>query len=50
MILPQEAAAGDDAGLGGIAIQEGDDLVDQGLDRHPLPGLDAGIEIPEFRF
>src|SRR5215216_1913125 len=49
MVVPEESVAGDHARLLRIAVQHGDDPVDERLDGLPLSRLDAGIEVVEFR-
>jgi hypothetical protein len=41
--LPQETIAGDDTGLRAIAVEHGDDPVDEHLDRLPAARLDVRV-------
>ena len=45
VVIPEEPLAGDDPGTRTVAVEHGDDTVDQHLHRQPRAGLDVGIEI-----
>src|SRR5688572_18777162 len=47
MILAQQPRAGDAPGVGWIAVEEGDDAVDERLDRSPGRRIQSGIQVGE---
>ena len=49
VVVPEEPLAGDDPGTRTVAVEHGDDAVDQHLHRQPRAGLDVGIEVVELR-
>ena len=48
VVLPQEPTAGDASRIGGIAVEEGDDPVDEDFDRRAGAGLPRRIQVAEF--
>ena len=48
VILAQQPSAGDAPRVGRIAVEEGDDAVDEGLDRRPGAGIYAGVQVAEI--